>query len=198
MKHPWIAYTIVALLAAGAGVAIAGMPDNDPVAATIVVRTIADDASTTVPGTSATTTAAPETTSVDTTESATTAPNTTEPDTTEPGTTDADPSEAGPLPSRGELVVVVANGSGINGAAATNVVRLEALGYADLQALNGTEQFEFTIIYYADGFEDAALRLADDLDVIPDFVAPLADAPVVVDLPADVQLLTYIGVDRAR
>mgnify|MGYP000473530143 CR=1 FL=1 len=36
MKHQWMAYAIVALLAIGAGVAIAGLPDNVPVGDTIV------------------------------------------------------------------------------------------------------------------------------------------------------------------
>ena len=40
--------------------------------------------------------------------------------------------------------------------------------------------------------------MADDLQLLPEFVAPLADAPEVISLAPDVQLLAYIGVDRAR
>ena len=39
MKHQWMAYVIVALLSIGAGVAIAGLPDNVPVDATIIPPT---------------------------------------------------------------------------------------------------------------------------------------------------------------
>ena len=62
---------------------------------------------------------------------------------------------------------------------------------------NGTNIVEFTVVYYAEGFEESALRIADDLDLLPDFVAPIDDAPVVPDLPADAELLVYVGLDRA-
>ncbi len=75
--------------------------------------------------------------------------------------------------------------------------RLEEIGYVDVQPLNGSDIVEFTVIYYAAGFEPSALRLADDLDLLANFVAPLEGSPSVADLPADVELLVYIGVDRA-
>ena len=52
-------------------------------------------------------------------------------------------------------------------------------------------------MFYVDGFEEAALRMADDLSLLPGFVAPLDGAPSVADLPADTELLVYIGRDRA-
>ena len=52
-------------------------------------------------------------------------------------------------------------------------------------------------MYYADGFEAAAARMAADLALYPDFIAPLASAPEIPNLPADVDLLVYVGVDRA-
>jgi hypothetical protein len=85
----------------------------------------------------------------------------------------------------------------LSGVAALNAERLEAVGYVDVGLRNGTQVFDFTTIFYADGFEEAAVRMAGDLDLLPDFVAPLADAPVVIQLPDDVQLLAYIGIDRA-
>jgi hypothetical protein len=63
--------------------------------------------------------------------------------------------------------------------------------------LNGSDIVEFTTIYFAEGFEDAALRLADDLDLLAEFVEPLEDAPSVGELPDDTELLAYIGRDRA-
>jgi hypothetical protein len=198
MKHPWMVYVIVVLLAICAGVAIAGLPDNTPSAATIVApgTTEASAPRTETPET----TEVPDTTDVPaTTEPETTEPETTEPETTEPETTEPEPSGsvAPEIPERSELIVVVANGAGVAGAAARNVVRLTELGYVDPSPRNGTETVQLTTVYYAVGFEAAAARLASDLELLPEFVAPLTDAPQVQALPADVQVLAYIGADRA-
>ncbi len=208
MKHPWTAYVIVALLAIGAGVAVAGLPDDAPVEATIVPPSTTEGTSsptTAVPDPDATVAPEPDSTDrptttiadsslPDTSEPDTSAPDTSAPDTSEPDTSDNISTE---LPDRGELVVVVANGAGVAGAAARNIVRLTEAGYADLTPRDGIDTIEFTMVYYADGFDDAALRLADDLDLLSVFVAPLADAPEVIDLPDDTELLAYIGIDRA-
>jgi len=55
--------------------------------------------------------------------------------------------------------------------------------HRDATEADGTDVFEFTTIYFADGFEDAALRMTGDLDLMPGFVAPIEDAPSVEDLP---------------
>ncbi len=103
----------------------------------------------------------------------------------------------GELPERSELSVVAANGANVAGAALRVATRLEAAGYVGVLPRNGTDIVEFTVVYYADGFEDAALRLAADLDLLPDFVAPIEDAPEIIDLPGDIELVAYIGLDRA-
>lgn len=185
MKRQWMAYVIVALLAIGAGVAIAGLPNNVPVDATIIPPTDTEAPESTP------TTVAPVTTD-------TTTPDTTAPDipaTTEPETETTDPAA---LPDRADIVVAVANGSGAAGAAARNVERLADLGYEDVTGLDGTEIVEFTIVYFADGLDAAAARTAEELDLLPLFVAPLADAPDVIDLADDTELLAYIGIDRAN
>jgi len=180
---------IVALLSIGAGVAIAGLPNNVSVDATITPPTSTETPASTVP----------ETTEPDTTEPATTEPDTSEPDTSEPDTSEPDTTEAvpGELPDRSELSVVAANGANVAGAAGAAAAQLQEIGYVDVLALNGTDIFEFTTVYYAEGFEEAALRMAEDLNLLPDFVAPIEDAPGVADLPADTELLSYIGRDRA-
>jgi hypothetical protein len=188
MKHQWMAYVIVALLAIGAGVAIAGLPNNVPVDATIIPPTTTEVPEPTLPTSTTTTT---------TTTTTTIAPDVTEPstpDTTEPDTTDSVPAD---LPDRSVIIVGAANGAGIAGAAGRAVIRLTELGYVDVTPRDGTEIVEFTTIYFADGFEEAADRMAADLDLDPSFVAPLADAPSVPNLPSDTQLLDYVGVDRA-
>ena len=168
MKHQWLAYVIVAFLSIGAGVAIAGLPNNVPVDATIIPPTTTE------------------------------APTPTAPETTEPDTTDPSDSVPADLPDRSEISVGAANGAGIAGTASRAVARLEALGYVDVTPLDGTEVAQLTTIYYADGFEEAALRMADDLELLPEFVAPLDEAPEAVDLAADTELLAYIGIDRAN
>ena len=196
MKHPWLAYLVVSLLAIGAGVVIAGLPDNSPAAATVAPPTIATTTTTEVPDptTTAAPTTVPETTEPETTEPETTEPETTEPETSEPETTDSVPEE---LPERGDLIVVAANGANVAGAALRMATLLEEFGYVDVAPLNGTDIVEFTVVYYADGFEEAAQRLAEDLDLLAEFVAPLEDAPEVADIPDGVELLVYIGRDRA-
>jgi hypothetical protein len=200
MKHQWLAYLVVALLSIGAGVAIAGLPDNTSVDATIIPPTTTTTTEPPAPTTTvAPTTTEPETTEPETTEPETTEvesnePETTEPEASTPDTTDSVPAE---LPERGDVVVVAANGANVAGAALRMATGLEELGYVDIAQLNGSDIVEFSVVYYADGFEDAALRLAEDLDLLDEFVAPLEDAPAVVDLPDDVELLVYIGRDRA-
>ena len=203
MRHQWLAYVIVAVISIGAGVAIAGLPDNAPANATITPTTTAGATDTTTadtvpPETAAPTTVAdttvPETTQPETTTPATTAPETTVPTTTEPPPGTSVPAD---LPDRSELFVVAANGSNVAGAAARMATTLEEIGYVDVQLRNGTTFSEFTAVYYAEGFEDAALRLADDLDVVPELVGSIEDAPNVTDLPDDFELLVYIGLDRS-
>jgi len=192
MKHQWLAYLIVALLSIGAGVAIAGLPNNTPVDATIVAPT------TTI---AAAPTSEVATTIVETTLPATTVPETTVPETTAPDATSTTSTSttlpADDLPPRSELFTIVANGANVSGAAGRNLEQLELIGYTNIAPRNGTATVDFTTVYFADGLEDAALRLAEDLELLPEFVAPLIDAPQVFDLPDDVQLLAYIGLDRA-
>ncbi len=200
MKNQWWSYVIVALLSIAAAVAIAGLPDTSPVAATI---------------TASTSTMAPDDTQPDTTVADTTEPESTEPEPTVPPTgptdttvtettvvsesTTPDTTEPGPaeLPDRSELNVAAANGADVAGAALRMAARLEELGYVDVAPVNGTEIVEFTAVYWIEGFEDAALRLAEDLDVPDVLVGSIDNAPPVTDLPADTQLLVYIGPDRA-
>jgi hypothetical protein len=192
MKHQWLAYVIVGLLSIGAGVAIAGLPDNVPVDATIISPTTTVAPERTLPETTVATTTAPPTTEPDASAPDTTISSTTVPDTAAPTTTDSTD-----LPDRSELFTIVANGSNIAGAASRNVERLRAIGYTDIVPRNGTGVAEFTTIYFADGFEAAALRLAEDLDLLPFYVAPIEGMPTVLELPDGAQLVAYIGLDRA-
>jgi len=185
MKHQWLAYVIVAFLSVGAGVAIAGLPNNVPVDATIVVPTTTEVPDTTV--------ATPTTTvAVDTT---TTVPTTVAPTTTEPDETTTTTISTVPLPDRDEIVAGAANGAGVQGAAGRVADELEVLGYVDIERLDGTETVDFTTIYYVDGFEEAAARMAADLDLLPEFIAPIDEMPDVPGVPL-LQIVAYVGADR--
>jgi len=186
MKHQWLAYVVVGLLSIGAGITIAGLPNNVPVDATNIPQT---------------TTEAPEPAAVP----ATMVPATTVPETTDPApettaTTDPDSADSVPaeLAVRSEIVVSAVNGSNVAGIALRVATELEDLGYVDVLPLNGTDIEELTTtVFFAVGFEEAAVRMADDLGRLPEFVAPIEGSPSVGDLPADIELLVYIGRDRA-
>lgn len=201
MERPWLAYLVVALLSVGAGAAIAGPPNNAPTDATIIApsATIApatsDAATDSEPDAveSAGTTVS-ETPTSTTTTSAPPASSATSTTTTSTTTTSTLPADD--LAPRGELVTIVANGANISGAAGRNVERLQALGYTDIAPRNGTTVFDLTTVYFADGLDAEASRLADDLELLPNLIAPLDEAPNVLELPEGVDLVAYIGLDR--
>jgi len=216
MKFRWTVYVVVAMLSIGAGVAVAGLPDNAEVDPTILPPTateepavIEEPASTTT-----TTTTAPASIEPESTDPEATDPDATEPASTGPGSTDAEsadtqstaPDTSDPtgsiepepaLPDRGEIVTVTANGAAVGGTATRWSEVLADLGYVDVQPLDGTLVVDLSVVYYADGFEQVALRLAEDMALLPEFIAPLEEAPIVVDLPDGVELVAYLGLDRA-
>ena len=204
MKTPWWIYVIVGLIAGLAGIAIAGLPDGTPVSETIVVR----------PSTAKTTTASTTTTPITTTTSSstTTTENST---TTQPDTTvDTSPPAAGsaaaappsadaaaeavdqPLVAEADLFVVVANGAGAAGLAARTTETLRAIGYVDAVATDGTETVDATTVYFDNGLEREAARLAVDLGLAPATTAALADAPGIEGTASSGALLiAYLGRD---
>jgi len=190
MKHQRLACVVVGELSIGAGGANAVLPNNVPVDATIIPPTTTETSEHAV----ATTTTVPATTVPETT-----TPDTTDPDTTDPDTTDSDTTDSvhAELPDRSESVVATVNGSNVVGTALRAASELEDLGYVGLLPLNGTDMEELTTVYFAAGFEEAALRMAEDLDLLLEFVASIEDSPSFADLPADIELLAYIGRDRA-
>jgi hypothetical protein len=79
---------------------------------------------------------------------------------------------AKPLLSRGETSVIVLNGNGIAGAAATTADRVRARGYLIAGSANAPRSdFRQSLIMYRPGFEREARRLAADAGIRR--VAPL-------------------------
>ncbi len=101
-----------------------------------------------------------------------------------------------PIPDRADISVVSANGAGIAGLAAETAAELRLLGYIDVRETTGTEIFGRTVVYYADGFDQAANRLADDLDLAEPFVVPV-DGEIPIDAEFDdADIVVYLGQDR--
>lgn len=186
MKREWLAYVIVAVLSVGVGVLVTGVPKSEGVGVSLVVPITTDaeqvDAVTTV--------AAPEVTA-EPTESSTTIAAEATTTTAAPGTTVESPV----LPDRSEEIVVVANGAEIPGIAGAVAGRLEALTYESVRVTDGTELASFSTVYYIAGSEPSAVRLAGDLDLELNAVAPMAEAPAIVGGVENESLLVYIGVD---
>jgi len=98
----------------------------------------------------------------------------------------------------GEVTVIVANASGVQGAATQMTERLAAAGYLYAPAGNAAEGTELatTEILPASGFESEAARLAGDMGLPPEAVKSMTDPPP-VDL-AGANILVLLGSDLAE
>jgi hypothetical protein len=192
MKNQWMAYVIVAVISALAGVAIAGPPNNVGTEPTIIVP------ATTVPTTIVATesTEAPaveepvETTPVATDPEATT---TTVPATatTVPATTT---TTTEPQVDRASIIVVSVNGAGTEGLATRVRNELVDAGFTQARATDGTTLVDDTIVYFLPGFAREAIEVAAELGLEFTDVKPIEEAPQFGQLDGD-QVAVYIGRD---
>ena len=205
MKTQLWVYLVTGLLAAGAALAVAGLPDtsqrgptivppsttevSDPVvdpAASVPESEPSDDGEDAVDTGSTPTTVAPEPADAD--------------DVVDPGagtttsTAPAPTTTVVELPDRSTIAVTVANGAGIGGVASRTVQRLADIGYVDAAARDGLVSVETTAVYAAADLADVAERLANDLGLPDSVVAPLVDAPA-VDTTDEPSLVVYLGAD---
>jgi LytR cell envelope-related transcriptional attenuator len=116
-------------------------------------------------------------------------------DTTAPAASD---TTAVPIRPQAEVTVIVANASGVQGAAGTQTERLTAAGYLTTPAANAPEGMELstTEIVPAAGYEQEAARLATELGLAPESVKPMTDPPP-VDM-AGANILVLLGTDIAE
>ncbi len=121
-----------------------------------------------------------------------------DPEPVDPEPVDPEPTEdgngAGDEPvvrERDAVVVVIANGSGRGGVAGRVAENLAELGYATPATAN-TGRTATTVVFYAAGFENEAIRLALDLGLDIDRVVDLALAPVLEPAVA-AELLVVLG-----
>ena len=178
MKNQWLAYVIVVVISALAGVAIAGPPNNVAADPTIIVP------DSTIPVTTVPTTAPPTTVAA----TATTTTTTTEaPATT---TTVVDP-EVDPV----VLVVVSVNGAGNAGLATQVRNELIDAGYTATRATDGTTLVDDTIVYFYPSFEREAAGVAETLGLEAANIEPIDEAPEYDNLEGD-QVMVYLGRDQ--
>ena len=107
-------------------------------------------------------------------------------------------STAGDDPSfdAGSVTVLVANGSAVPGAATRLSATLEASGYSVAPPADTPEDVTASVVYFAEGFQEAAAAVAGSLTPAPSVAAltdpppvsagDLGDAEVVVVMAADV------------
>ncbi len=197
MKNQWMAYVIVAVISALAGVAVAGAPNNVGTDSTIVV-----------PETTTTTTLVRASTAApDTADQADTESTDDEPASTTTTTTIATATTTTTVPAAtttvaeaavqpAALIVVSVNGAGTAGLATRVRDELRDFGYDSARATDGTTLVDTTIVYYFPGLELEAVRVAEDLGLEFADVAPIEGAPEYGELDGD-QVVVYLGRDRS-
>ncbi len=214
MRSNLVIAVLTAVLAIGAGVAIAGLPRATP-GADLRVRempTISSNPNITLPsatvqplitgppvstGSATTTTVAP-----------TTVPKATMTTTTTPGgevsvvtprptpTTTGPPDPGDDLRERASLDVSVANGGAVNGIASATASALDTEGYSAVQPVDAENPTATTTVYYELGLELEAARLASDLGWDPVAIAPISEMPPLAT-DATFELVAMVGLDNA-
>jgi hypothetical protein len=104
---------------------------------------------------------------------------------------------AAPVRQPAEIVVRVANVSGVSGAAGARTEQLAGAGYQTVEATNGPEgqQLDATQVLFVDGFEGEARALAEALGAPADGVAAMPAQPPVD--PGGAQVVVLLGTDLA-
>ena len=119
-------------------------------------------------------------------------------DTTGGSTTTEAPSEARPPE---EVTVLVANASGIPGAATKIGEDLTAEGYIVAEPDNAKEPSATTVVYYIAGFEPEARAVAEALGLDPDADGVVAEVPTPLPTQDEnmgaANVLVILGTDEA-
>jgi LytR cell envelope-related transcriptional attenuator len=104
---------------------------------------------------------------------------------------------AAPVRQPAEVVVRVANVSGVDGAASARTEQLAGAGYQVVEPTNGPEgqQLDATQVLFVDGFEGEARALAEALGAPADGVAAMPAQPPVD--PGGARVVVLLGTDLA-
>jgi hypothetical protein len=96
--------------------------------------------------------------------------------------------------SPSEVSVIVLNGSGQAGVAASTSTTIGEGGYVMLAATNAPANVDTTSVYYADGYESDAIAVAQLLGKGPDAVKPLTEASL-GGAEGDADVVVVLGAD---
>jgi hypothetical protein len=108
-----------------------------------------------------------------------------------PPVTDLTPTTL-PAPAPSEVIVLVANGSGVPGVGASTTVALTGKGYQTLDPTNTAADTPTSRVYFVPGSQAAAEEVATTLGLPTASVAALGDAPPVADV-GTAMVLVVIG-----
>jgi hypothetical protein len=179
----------VAVISLLAGIAVTGLPEDVPddvVSSAISVTPTTPTTTTAVTTTEVSTSAVPELSAATTTDSRPQATT---------GATTTGPTTSTTLAALTSLRVLVANAGGAPGVASRTAQELRALGYTMVSATNATRVRPDTIIVHATGREAEAGRLAAQLGLSPQQIAPQSGERLTTSgSPAD--LVVLLGSDR--
>jgi LytR cell envelope-related transcriptional attenuator len=95
-----------------------------------------------------------------------------------------------------EVVVLVANGTGVRGLGTQNADVLKAAGYNTLTAVDATKALDATQVQFAEGYEPDARAIALTLGLQPTAVVAL-NSPAVPD-PQGANVFVLLGADVGR
>jgi hypothetical protein len=131
-------------------------------------------------------------------ENASEAPQDDSPEDADESADDGEPAEDDGAPVRPaeEVTVMVANTTGVAGAASNVTDLLAGGGYQTLDPTNAEDPRETTVVLFIEGFEREAAELSQALADPPTDIEPLPDPPPVD--PAGAQLVVMLGDDLAQ
>ena len=110
-------------------------------------------------------------------------------------TTSSTSSTTAPARPTSEVKVLVANGSGVNGAAGAKTTELEALGYVTANPTDA-ERVTSTVVYFTDGYQAEAEALAASIGAAGGAAQALPTPAPVGDMQLS-NLLIVLGPDLA-
>jgi len=223
MKQSILALVVTALLAIGAGIAIAGLPSELEGGDVVVTGTVPTTSTSTVPPPPISVASlappaveSPPPDTVDPAPAPAPAPDTTElpvPITSGDDSSGDDSSgdDSSGDASNGqaattttvfepeslapeELVVAAANATSGRGVAAATAERLGPLGYADISTVDA-DPSAASAVYYQPGLEEEASRLAVDLGWVSTSIAPVDEMPA-LRTERSFDLVALVGADQ--
>lgn len=204
MRTRWTLVGGVAVLAAGAGVLVAGVPGGGDSfvldAGTSTTVTVAVPATPPAVEPTATSVEVASAGPVPAEQTATTieqvVATATPPDPGAPASSAALTTESSLVP-RSQVRIVLANGDGRFDLVGANAARLTVIGYVAIDQEDVSLRPGVTTIYVREGFEDEAAQLAIDLQTPAAAIVPLPIEPI-TDNDANGDLVVVLGPDAPR